>query len=98
MEDGQDEDLAGVGNLPDMEGDEDTSMDDGKTEFPDTGTAGHADGSGVSAGLISLLIALSVAAAVGLGLRRVRNRATGQPCPKQRGGANRPRPISLSDS
>ena len=52
-----------------MEGD-----DDKMTEYPDTGSGGLADGS-VSAGLIGLLIALSVAAAAGLGLRRVRNRA-----------------------
>ena len=39
------------------------------------GSGGLADGSGVSAGLIGLLIALSVAAVAGLGLRRVRNRA-----------------------
>ena len=48
--------------------------DDGDSEYPTTGTGGLADGSGVSAGLIGLLIALGVAAA-GLGLRRVRNRA-----------------------
>ncbi len=53
-----------------MEGD-----DDKMTEYPDTGSGGLADGSGVSAGLIGLLIALSVAAVAGLGLRRVRNRA-----------------------
>ena len=50
-------------------------MDDGHTEYPGTGSGGLADGSGVSAGLIGLLIALSVAAVAGLGLRRVRNRA-----------------------
>ena len=49
--------------------------DDGDSEYPTTGTGGLADGSGVSAGLIGLLIALSVAVVVGLGLRRVRNRA-----------------------
>ena len=54
---------------------DDGSMDDGETEYPGTGTGGLADGSGVSAGLIGLLIALSVAAVAGLGLRRVRNRA-----------------------
>ena len=54
---------------------DDGSMDDGHTEYPGTGSGGLADGSGVSAGLIGLLIALSVAAVAGLGLRRVRNRA-----------------------
>ena len=55
--------------------DEGDSMDDGHTEYPGTGSGGLADGSSVSAGLIGLLIALSVAAVAGLGLRRVRNRA-----------------------
>ena len=54
---------------------DDGSMDEGETEYPGTGSGGLADGSGVSAGLIGLLIALSVAAVAGLGLRRVRNRA-----------------------
>ena len=71
--DGDDGDLSGDDDdLPAMEGDENKMSD---TEFPDTGSGGLADGSGVSAGLIGLLIALSVAAAAGLGLRRVRNRA-----------------------
>ena len=71
MEDGDDLDsLEGEGDSMD-----DGSMDDGETEYPGTGTGGLADGSGVSAGLIGLLIALSVAAVAGLGLRRVRNRA-----------------------
>ncbi len=48
--------------------------EDEETEFPDTGSGGLVDNSGVSAGLIGLLIALGVAAAAGLGLRRVRNR------------------------
>ena len=71
-------------SMGDLEG-EDDSMDDssmedgdghmGDTEYPGTGTGGLADGSGVSAGLIGLLIALSVAAVAGLGLRRVRSRA-----------------------
>ena len=56
-----------------MMDDGDTHM--GDTEYPGTGSGGLADGSGVSAGLIGLLIALSVAAVAGLGLRRVRNRA-----------------------
>ena len=58
-----------------MEGDSMEGDDDKMTEYPETGTGGLADGSGVSAGLIGLLIALGVAAAAGLGLRRVRNRA-----------------------
>jgi len=71
--DGDDADLSGGDDdLPAMAGDENKMSD---TEFPDTGSGGLADGSGVSAGLIGLLIALSVAAAAGLGLRRVRNRA-----------------------
>ena len=69
----------GDGDLVDLDGDE-PAMEDGDghmgdTEYPGTGTGGLADGSGVSAGLIGLLIALSVAAVAGLGLRRVRNRA-----------------------
>ena len=51
---------------------EDDSMED--VGMPATGTGGLAD-SGVSAGLIGLLIALGVASIAGLGLRRVRNRA-----------------------
>ena len=71
--DGDDADLSGGDDdLPAMAGDENKMSD---TEFPDTGSGGFADGSGVSAGLIGLLIALSVAAVAGLGLRRVRNRA-----------------------
>ena len=79
MEEG--DELAGDedGEMADLDGEEthmedgDTSM--GDTEYPGTGSGGLADGSGVSAGLIGLLIALSVAAVAGLGLRRVRNRA-----------------------
>ncbi len=79
MEEG--DELAGDedGEMADLDGEEthmedgDTSM--GDTEYPGTGSGGLADGSGVSAGLIGLLIALSIAAAAGLGLRRVRNRA-----------------------
>ena len=77
MEEGELED--GDGDLADLDGEEghmedgDTSM--GDTEYPGTGSGGLADGSGVSAGLIGLLIALSVAAVAGLGLRRVRDRA-----------------------
>ena len=43
--------------------------------MPSTGSGGLADSSGISAGLIGLLIALGAAAIAGLGLRRVRNRA-----------------------
>ena len=81
MEDGDDLDsLEGEDDSMDdgsMEDDsmDDGSMDEGETEYPGTGSGGLADGSGVSAGLIGLLIALSVAAVAGLGLRRVRNRA-----------------------
>ena len=63
---------------------DDGSMDDGSmlegedegddVGLPATGSGGLADG-GVSAGLIGLLIALGAAAIVGLGVRRVRNRA-----------------------
>ena len=81
MEDGEegDELTDGDGDLVDLDGDE-PAMEDGDghmgdTEYPGTGSGGLADGSGVSAGLIGLLIALSVATVAGLGLRRVRNRA-----------------------
>ena len=80
MEEGEEGDLEeGDGDLADLDGDE-PAMEDGDghmgdTEYPGTGSGGLADGSGVSAGLIGLLIALSVAAVAGLGLRRVRNRA-----------------------
>ena len=81
MEEGEegDELTDGDGDLVDLDGDE-PAMEDGDghmgdTEYPGTGSGGLADGSGVSAGLIGLLIALSVAAVAGLGLRRVRNRA-----------------------
>ena len=82
MEEGEEGDeLAGDedGETADLDGEEthmedgDTSM--GDTEYPGTGSGGLADGSGVSAGLIGLLIVLSIAAAAGLGLRRVRSRA-----------------------
>ena len=60
----------------DLEGEEPAMEDqEGTTEYPGTGSGGLADGSSVSAGLIGLLIALSVAAVAGLGVRRVRNRA-----------------------
>ena len=82
MEEGEEGDeLAGDedGEMADLDGDE-PAMEDGDghmgdTEYPGTGSGGLADGRGVSAGLIGLLIALSVAAVAGLGLRRVRNRA-----------------------
>ena len=76
MEDGDSMgDLEGEDDSMDDGSMEDDSMDHGDTEYPGTGSGGLADGSGVSAGLIGLLIALSVAAVAGLGLRRVRNRA-----------------------
>ena len=83
MEEGEEGDeLAGDedGEMADLDSDEEGHMEDGDTsmgdtEYPGTGSGGLADGSGVSAGLIGLLIALSVAAVAGLGLRRVRNRA-----------------------
>ena len=56
--------------------DEESAMDDGEdVGYPGTGTGGLAGTSGISAGLIGLLIALGAAAVAGLGLRRVRNRA-----------------------
>ncbi len=58
------------------------SMDDGHMEdsmadngYPATGSGGLAADSGVSAGLVGLLIALGAAAIAGVGVRRVRNRA-----------------------
>ncbi len=57
---------------------DDTSMPGGEGEdvgMPSTGSGGLADSSGISAGLIGLLIALGAAAIAGLGYRRVRNRA-----------------------
>ena len=71
-EDAMEED---VDDSLDTEGD--STMDDPDqlaTDYSTTGTGGLADNGGVSAGLIGLLIALGVAAAAGLGLRRVRNR------------------------
>ena len=53
--------------------DSDDSMSD--HAYPETGSGGLADTNGISAGLIGLLLALSAAAIVGVGLRRVRNRA-----------------------
>ncbi|MCY3571398.1 MAG: hypothetical protein OXH19_08695 [Chloroflexi bacterium] len=55
----------------------DEQLDEDKTDvgMPSTGSGGLADSSGISAGLIGLLIALGAAAIAGLGLRRVRNRA-----------------------
>ena len=78
MEDG--DELAGDDEgMEDHEGEE-TDMEDGDTsmgdaDYPGAGSGGLADGSGVSAGLIGLLVALSIAVVAGLGLRRVRNRA-----------------------
>ena len=58
------------------------SMDDGHMEdsmadngYPATGSGGLASDSGVSAGLVGLLIALGAAAIAGIGVRRVRSRA-----------------------
>ena len=58
------------------------SMDDGHMDdamsdngYPATGSGGLATESGVSAGLVGLLIALGAAAIAGIGVRRVRNRA-----------------------
>jgi len=71
-EEGSDDLSDGDDDIPALAGEDDKM---GDTEYPGTGSGGLADGSGVSAGLIGLLIALAVAAAAGLGLRRVRNRA-----------------------
>ena len=58
------------------------SMDDGHMDdsmadngYPATGSGGLASDSGVSAGLVGLLIALGAAAIDGIGVRRVRHRA-----------------------
>ena len=80
---GDDEDMEDLADdethMEDGDSDE-THMEDGDStmedaDYPGAGSGGLADNSGVSAGLIGLLIALSVAAVAGLGLRRVRNRA-----------------------
>ena len=57
--------------------DEDGHMDDAMSDngYPATGSGGLATDSGVSAGLVGLLIALGAAAIAGIGVRRVRNRA-----------------------
>ena len=57
--------------------DEDGHMEDSMadTGYPATGSGGLASDSGVSAGLVGLLIALGAAAIAGIGVRRVRNRA-----------------------
>ena len=57
--------------------DEDGHMDDSMadTGYPATGSGGLAAGSGVSAGLVGLLIALGAAAIAGIGVRRVWHRA-----------------------
>ena len=57
--------------------DEDGHMDDSMADngYPATGSGGLASDSGVSAGLVGLLIALGAAAIAGVGVRRVRNRA-----------------------
>ncbi len=59
-----------------MMDEEDSMMDEGDTGYPATGTGGLAGAdSGVSAGLIGLLIAIAAVAATGLGYRKLRNRA-----------------------
>ena len=57
--------------------DEDGHMDDSMADngYPATGSGGLASDSGVSAGLVGLLIALGAAAIAGIGVRRVRQRA-----------------------
>ncbi len=78
MEEGDEDSMMEEGDGEDsmMEDDDEGAMLDDENEFPDTGSGGLADnGSGVSAGLIGLLIALSAASVTGLGLRRMRNRA-----------------------
>ena len=57
--------------------DEDGHMEDSMadTGYPATGSGGLASDSGVSAGLVGLLIALGAAAIAGIGVRRVRHRA-----------------------
>ena len=57
--------------------DEDGHMEDSMADngYPATGSGGLAADSGVSAGLVGLLIALGAAAIAGIGVRRVRNRA-----------------------
>ena len=56
--------------------DDESMMDEGDTGYPATGTGGLASAdSGVSAGLIGLLIAIAAVAATGLGYRKLRNRA-----------------------
>ena len=63
-----------------MMSDGDAPSDDGDATaasgtFPATGTGGLASDSGLSAGLLGLLIAVSVVAVAGIGYRRVRSRA-----------------------
>ncbi len=63
-----------------MMSDGDAPSDDGDATaasgtFPATGTGGLASDSGLSAGLLGLLIAVSVVAVAGLGYRRMRSRA-----------------------
>ena len=56
---------------------EDDHMDESMSDngYPATGSGGLASDSGVSAGLVGLLIALGAAAIAGIGVRRVRSRA-----------------------
>lgn len=71
-EEGMDE---GMGEGMDEGMEETDEQLDEDVGMPSTGSGGLADSSGISAGLIGLLIALGAAAIAGLGLRRVRNRA-----------------------
>ena len=74
MDDGMEDDSMSDDS---MDGDDGMDSDDSMSDhaYPETGSGGLADSNGVSAGLIGLLLALSAAAIVGIGLRRVRNRA-----------------------
>ena len=70
-----DEGMMGGDDDGNMEGDDSSMSGESDHAYPETGTGGLADSNGISAGLIGLLLALSAAAIVGIGLRRVRNRA-----------------------
>ena len=83
MDDGMEDDSMSDDSMDSDDSMSDDSMDDGMDSddsmsdhaYPETGSGGLADTNGVSAGLIGLLLTLSAAAIVGIGLRRVRNRA-----------------------
>ena len=70
-----DEDSMEDGHMDDSM--EDDHMDESMSDngYPATGSGGLASDSGVSAGLVGLLIALGAAAIAGIGVRRVRSRA-----------------------